>query len=228
MNLDPSHFDCFCKIYGKPPVQKPVGFAPSSYTHRPARSIPKKYWRGRLNRVDLRRICRDPTVDVLSAFSCTMAWGGQRHNHFRVAIKSHSLRQVLELLRAGLPRDVAFKLLNDLYRQKKLPGLGIAFFTKLIFFFSPSADGFILDQWTAKSAALLCTFPPIRLGGSGKYHFPATDTSGAEYLDFCKFVEHLTKQLNKRLKSWTNSQTEIALFGGKGTAWRKHVATHFQ
>jgi Putative 8-oxoguanine DNA glycosylase OGG-like protein len=222
MLLDQTHLEKFRTCFQAEPTQKPVGKNPFSYDNQI--DLPQKYRNKILNRKEIRKLCREHKVKPLTAFTCVMAWGGQWKKHYKNAIANKSLPKIIKLLRQGLPRKEAFDLLNNLYLSKKLPGLGIAFFTKLIYFFSPKQDGFILDQWTAKSAALLCDYTPIKLEKS--YGGPDKKTTGAEYENFCRFIEYLTKKRN-----WKSPDaTEIALFGKidrRKTDWRKYVEEHF-
>jgi Putative 8-oxoguanine DNA glycosylase OGG-like protein len=228
MLLDETHWNCFRQNFPNQPVQGEVGNCPSSYLKYKKLQLPSKYSKlenRALNRSEVRKICQDGSIDVLASFSCVMAWGGQRRDHYKKAIENKHLPEIIGLLIKGIPREAAFNFLNDLYLSKKLTGIGIAFFTKLIYFFGSKQNGFILDQWTSKSSALLCVSPPVRIGKTrqnGKtIYFPEKDTTGAEYEKFCCFIEHLADKLG-----WNADATEVALFG-KGTAWRKHIEKHF-
>lgn len=69
----------------------------------------------------------------------------------------------LNLLRTGgLSRCEAYRLFLG---TGAIPGIGPAFFTKLIYFFSPTPDFYILDQWTAKSVNLLTGNWVVKMSG---------------------------------------------------------------
>ena len=51
--------------------------------------------------------------------------------------------------------------------QNNLRGISPAYFTKLIFFCRPKNRGYILDQWTGKSANLIASLPIVELSRSG-------------------------------------------------------------
>ena len=42
-----------------------------------------------------------------------------------------------------------------MFTNTAIPGLGPAYFIKLIYFFKPETDVFIIDQWTGKAINLL-------------------------------------------------------------------------
>jgi hypothetical protein len=52
-------------------------------------------------------------------------------------------------------RREAYLLFSGLRAENNLPGIGPAYFTKLIFFVRPTLGGYIMDQWTARSINLL-------------------------------------------------------------------------
>lgn len=113
----------------------------------------------KLNRQAVRRFCTNPQTDVLFGYVCAMAWGGQgrelsgRRNVSAAWNASATLSQHLTALRIGnLSRKDAFNLFNGI---TAIPGLGPAFFTKLLYFFSPTPSFYVMDQWTAKSVNLL-------------------------------------------------------------------------
>ena len=104
--------------------------------------------------------------------------------------------------------------------------MGIAYFTKLIYFFSAEPHGYILDQWTARSTNLLCGKEKINLTW-GKYKnkgFAVVNDSNTvtDYSFFCDFVRELTSHCDHLTDP---GDTEAALFSkgrGKGR-WRNYV-----
>jgi hypothetical protein len=160
-----------------------------------------------LSREELREVCRDPAVDVLTAYLCIMAWGGQRRDHGRMAWSHRSRIQ-----RQG----AAF---NVFAAEDPIQGLAVAFFTKLIFFFRKPASGyFILDQWTGNSMNLLCGYEVVPLDPSWTV---SRRTTAAAYDKYCELIVELSKQL-----CVSPDQTEQLLLSEGGRApkpWRRHV-----
>jgi hypothetical protein len=117
-----------------------------------------------------------------------------------------------------------------------LPSMGPAYFTKIIFFADPKADGYILDQWTARSVHTLTSqskWPAVIIdygtkakAASDPRHLRVrvidrvTDT---DYEDFCLLVEDVGRQIGS-----TPHATEEMLFSAGGRnphPWRRHVMT---
>ena len=76
--------------------------------------------------------------------------------------------------------------LND-----SIPGLGPAYFTKILFFFSPEPNCYIMDQWTTKPVILLTNENVIRHTSQG----PTNYNNGVNYEFFCRFIDYLIEPL---------------------------------
>jgi hypothetical protein len=131
-------------------------------------------------------------------------------------------------------RRSAYSAFAALRIAGNLPSMGPAYFTKIIFFADPIADGYILDQWTARSVHTLtgqCTWPSVVVDhgtkakaiSDPKYlrvrvidHVNATD-----YEDFCLMVENL----GLRFKLTAHQMEELLFSSGgrKPHPWRDHV-----
>jgi hypothetical protein len=156
-----------------------------------------------------------------------MAWGGQgagiRIGHARDAwARRDAIAKRLHALRTGkLTRAAAYALFTDTNCVK---GLGSAYFTKLLFFFSPLKNNYIMDQWTAKSMILLTGKTDLlRMTGS----WPSRSNAGEDYTRFCEAIDCLAKKLDL-----PGDKTEELIFsiGGKGAKagiWRRHVRDHW-
>jgi hypothetical protein len=127
----------------------------------------------------------------------------------------------VERLRAGqVTREKAYESLRDLRQRGGMPGLGPAFYTKLIHFLMPSANGpgYIMDQWTARSMNLLAAPERVvRVNGKG---YVTDENTAHDYERFCLGIE----QVSRELKCPPN-EVEQRLFSegrGKG-AWRNYV-----
>ena len=74
------------------------------------------------------------------------------------------------MLEQNLCRVGAYKQFHRLVNEKKLTHMGPAYFTKLIYFLGSKQNGYIMDQWTARSMNLLrkCDKYKIRLYAGAK------------------------------------------------------------
>ena len=162
----------------------------------------------------LRKICRHPQVDVLHAYACVMAWGGQRGNNPGLVYNAKAnrvwLKDRLERVRAGGHTcNKAYDLLCD----RHVAGLGPAFLTKILYFFSPKEDKYIMDQWTARSVNLLTGQPIVHLDNS---NWVTRINTGKNYSTFCTAVDRLSDQLGV-----PGPEVEYRLYAS-GT-WREYV-----
>jgi len=194
--------DIFYSAHPKPPMPAgPVGAPPIVYLNLlPNTALHIASLGGlvsphnQIDRLTLRTICRDHRPTELAKFACIMAWGGQRLDHFNRAISAHNLPCLIAYLVASTnARGHDF----DYAKVAAIPGLGISFFTKILFFLRPLQDAYILDQWTAKSLALLAHPSPIPLSplAANGYLAASPHTTGAQYDSFCKGLEAMAGKL---------------------------------
>lgn len=100
-------------------------------------------------------------LDVLGICVCAAAWGGMRNDHARKFFKAANLwrETAEEIYRGDLTRSEAYAKLRNLQREGTLPGMGPAYYTKLIYFLMPRTPakpiGYIMDQWSGGSVNLL-------------------------------------------------------------------------
>jgi len=227
-------------VHPTPPTQPAVGFSPRGYLDILAEpEILAKLPHGvplaahilhpfplhaPLTRAQVRTICTDTRIDVLEAYAIAMAWGGQNRDHFRSSVIAPSLPKLLRQLRSGGNRLSDFDITQTAANHIK--GLGISFYTKLLYFFRPTPDAYILDQWTAKSARLL--FNPCQI--SLNYELPDPDTTPAQYEWFCAQLDNFAPILWPTIAPVTGEDAEVAIFDegyGHGE-WRKYVVAHFK
>ena len=178
-----------------------------------------------LNRADVRAICQDSDKLALVGYACAMAWGGQgsgpggsKSVATAWADRAKLADQLTRLRVGGLSRSRAYDLFCGAGEVK---GLGPSYFTKLLYFFSPALDFYIMDQWTAKSINLLTGVHVVRVYDSS----PTRENKGGNYQAFCEEVDHLAALLGQ-----TGDQIEQRLFsdGGRRRApWRAHVHAHY-
>ncbi len=183
----------------------------------------------RLTRQRLREICRNDGKNVLVGYLCTMAWGAQgggiriRHASDAWARRDAIAKKLLKIRSDRLSRNDAYNLFAG---TNKVRGLGPAYFTKLLFFFSPSKSNYIMDQWTAKSMILLTGRNFVQMS-RGRSAGPTRQNDGKNYTQFCEAIDCLATKLNL-----TGDKTEELIFsmggrGGKAGIWRRHVRDHW-
>lgn len=176
-------------------------------------------------RSDLRSYCRDEDNPVEACFLTIMAWGGMRTDHLRrVWSKREEWQATLKQLRntPSLSRRDAFRLLRRLRADGCLSGMRAAFFTKLIFFLRYEADGYIMDQWTAKSINLIEGRDVVPLDRSGLVPDRASEYN---YEDFCQCIEKIGVEINQ-----SPDKVEEMLMsrgGQKAEPWRTYVKMHY-
>ncbi len=221
-----------------PPPDVAVDFAPIpiSYLNRPTAAaagvtaaLAGGPFGAQLTRVALRAICLNRTVAPLEKYACIMAWGGQRFGNFDLSIGSRTLAPLIQnLLASANNRQIDFSATQA--AAALIPGLGISFYTKLLFFLRPVQDAYILDQWTAKSILLLQFPPVIRLmRRSAGYNQAHPGTTQAEYECFCKAVQGLRGSLWPVGLPTTGEQVEMAMFDKSRPDgfWRAFVRINF-
>ncbi len=156
-----------------------------------------------------------PSVE--SAFLATMAWGGMKRGHGRLIWQHRpAWAPICESLANGeFTPGAAYEAFRLKRADSQLPGMGPAYFTKLIFFATgahakATGNAFILDQWTARSVHCLTNqfdWPRVSLDYATKKRFARTldprsvrvtvsdRVSASDYQNYCGFVERLAKRL---------------------------------
>lgn len=180
-----------------------------------------------LNRAEVRAICTDPEKHVMFGYICSMAWGNQgvgaRLKSARRAWAGRKKTEgILMKIRAGgLTRSAAYELFCG---QGEVSGLGVSYFTKLIFFFMPNDDCYIMDQWTGKSINYLAGRSVVCMTKEA----PTRANTGANYADYCRLVDQLARKLAEIGQESRGEKVEQRLFskGGKGRTvgeWRRII-----
>lgn len=223
------HIDNFWGYFPNPPDQPAVGDSPQAYLEKLnelcglALVWPNTHPIGQLTRAQLRKLCRDPNIDVLIAYAAVMAWGGRGvdSRNYRLSLEENSrteLRAILTHLRTSTTdRQTDFDAMKR--AAGNIKGLGISFYTKLLFFFRGEPDAYILDQFTAKSAKLLFDPCLVILTTSG---YPCLCNTPGNYEQFCTAVEALAATRTPP-PHWTGEQVEQAMFDGRDGQWRKYM-----
>ena len=149
------------------------------------------------------------------------AWGGMKVGHGRnMWAAKDDLERDDDLTRTlgalpNLNRREAYTRFRTLRSANGLPGVGPAFFTKLIYFMG-QGDGYILDQWTGRSINLL--FGPLVHLSPVAGGWRVTDGNSAiHYERYCRCVERLAEMLTAN----DPSEVESALFAPG--PWRDYL-----
>ncbi len=176
------------------------------------------------------RFTRPTLVDFVAAernaeaqFLAVMSWGKMRHDQGRRAwkVKERWTPLIREIAGSGLSRVQAYALFRQARanRDTRLNGLGVAYFTKLLFFLRPVADAYIMDQWTGKSINLLFHGgDTVRFNAAGVVSDQNTER---DYDRFCERVEFLAKRLGVEP---AEAEKRIFSNGGRQVGhWRAYV-----
>lgn len=187
----------------------------------------------KLNRSHLFSLVADERVNTLSCVISILAWGGMNRKHGEKLFSTDFLwLETAEKIRKGeLDRKDAYREFELLKSKNKIPGMGPAYFTKLIFFLMPARSnrGYIMDQWTSASVNLLSDkkmvltymYKLINKKSKDKYYEIVLNTNTSDnYEKFCVFVELVANKLEIR-----PDQAEQMMFSkGRGEgAWRNYL-----
>ena len=184
---------------------------------------------GKSSRQDVARLVSDPAVDTIFVALAIMAWGRMRPSHAATFFdqRENWLGLVDDLRHEPTRRADAYRRFATLRKEKRLDGVGPAYFTKLIFFLTAmhgggERPGYIMDQWTARSANFLANENFITLGsrGPGGERQVADSNSPEVYERYCAFVEELAERLGV-----SPEEIELRMFAGgsRQNEWRKLV-----
>lgn len=154
-----------------------------------------------------------------------LSWGSMNRNHGIKLFKEIEWLNLVGEIRNKIicSREEAYNRFYLLRKEQKLPFMGPAYFTKLICFINPKLNGYIMDQWTAKSVNLICDEEIVRLTSAGFVDPINNDMNN--YKLFCEIIDDLANYLNLG-----GIDVEESLFsnGGKykGT-WRQFVIDNY-
>lgn len=169
-------------------------------------------------------------TNTLTCCVAVFAWGGMQRNHARAVLRTADkwIPIADEIRREKIGRKDAYSRFMEARKSKILPGMGPAFFTKLIYFFGEKAKsrGYIMDQWTARSANLLTGRQIVEMQIL-KNGMRVSDNNNSDvYDEFCNFIEVLGKELNE---SADKAEMRIFSVGGRGDKqgkWRAYLKDH--
>lgn len=174
-----------------------------------------------LDRNRLKAFFSDASNTDEVCFLACMAWGRMNRRHGAAAWEHREgfLPIIREMRNAKLTRGDAYR---QFYSLGTIPGMGPAYYTKLIYFSLPSNDGYIMDQWTGKSVSLLTNgrYPKVINGWISR------DKNSPEvYESFCNTIDSIGALLNK-----SGEEIEERMFssgGRKKGSWRQYLVTHW-
>jgi len=210
--------------YGRKPVSyiKELPFIASDYLQKlPSQGNQK------LDRSQVVQISRDYQIHPLVAYSCIMAWGGRDYGNFRRSLKDDNALKLTNLVKK-LQKSSNSREQDFAETQKaaaSISGLGISFYTKLLFFLRAKTDrAYILDQWTAKSACLLFPEVGIKLTPLG---LPDPNTAPSVYAAFCDKLEACAGSTGWGVAWKTGEDVEMTLFDAPRGPWRDCLRGYF-
>lgn len=192
----------------------------------------------RQDRVELREwLDSDNGANVRECCVNVLAWGAMNTKYGYSAFKTFDqwMPIIEDLCSVKIDVIEAYDRFLNLRSSMQLKGMGVAYYTKLLFFFSHTSDylksskqrGYILDQWTARSINLLCDREIINLNvpKSGGTQTVTDKNTASVYLQFCSLIEELSEKIGH-----TPSRTEELLFstGYNKGAWRRYVINNFK
>jgi hypothetical protein len=102
-----------------------------------------------------------------------------------------------------------------------VPGLGPSYWTKLLYFFSPNSNFYIMDKWTGQSVDLMTGNWVVRMAGKAT---SALNKCG-NYQAYCEEVDEIAYILGV-----TGAQAEEMLMskgGRRPWPWRAHVRANW-
>jgi hypothetical protein len=175
----------------------------------------------KLTRMDLLSSDFVNSLDDRELSCAILSWGGMNREHgSSLFTESEWLDLVREIRSSRIQnREDAYKKFFLLKKQNKLPGMGPAYYTKLVCFLNPKLNGYIMDQWTAKSVNLLCKKEIVKLTPNGFVDPLKNDV--IVYQTFCEVIDQLSIDLQM-----IGIDVEESMFssGGKRKGqWRKVV-----
>ena len=223
-------------FYSGPPQQGRIGGKPLSYidnelpdNHGPYTTsvefIPEGGKRA-LDRSEVREVSHNPRIHPLVIYACIMAWGGRNFSNYRLSLDGLGARKVIDLV-THLRVSKETRQKDFAYTQRaanEISGLGISFYTKLLFFLRKEPDAYIFDQWTAKSGTVLFPRAKINLTRSG---YPDPETSPETYEAFCLALESCTGPGGWGEAWKTGEEVERTIFDGQRGQWRSWLKNLF-
>lgn len=192
---------------------------------------------GQVSRADLRGMWGilgiQNGVCIEACVLSTLGWGGMNIKNARSAwLNRNNWIGICNQIRAGeLSGRAGYANFIQARLTGQMPGMGVAFFTKILFFACSQENAYILDQWTGCSVHVLTgqrDWPEVTRGAlnpiNGRRSATISDAVTADdYIHFCEFIDSLAGSLN--VSSHRVEEHMFSRGGGNNRAfpWRQHV-----
>lgn len=181
---------------------------------------------------EIKAMVADPKNSSLKLLFYILAWGGvinrarnpqllykrlKNDKNSRVAV----INTLNKIRNGNISNAEAFDLFQSLRKNDLLPGLGVSYFTKVLYFLRPGKHSFILDQFTAKAMNYLHSkdpqnYPDIPMDGD----MPSNKLTGQDYEKYIKGVEQVAKDVKKSIGQISPEEAEFLIFGAHGKKFR--------
>ena len=176
-------------------------------------------------RDELLNFCSDKSNSDMLTLLAILSWGGMNREHGKnLFTNTDPILDIVYKLRTShfKTRSEAYNYIQEKRKSKLLPGLGIGYFTKLICFLAPELNGYIMDQWVAKSINLIAEKNIVHIN---KSHWVTDENNSEAYESFCDEVDKIGAELNL---SGYKAEEKLFSIGGKNKgAWRKYVIENY-
>lgn len=176
-------------------------------------------------RDELLSYCSNKENSDLDCLLAILSWGGMHREHGRKLFEnSTTVLDITNKLRNNCfsNRKEAYAYIRNQRSKKLLPGLGIGYYTKLICFLAPNLNGYIMDQWLAKSINLITGSNKIKMNSKSW----VTDVNDeATYDSFCQEIEKIAILLGV---SGFKAEEKLFSIGGKTKGqWREYLINNY-
>jgi hypothetical protein len=199
-----------------------VGITPEIFASRldPCPEKVEDFWKKSLRRSDLKTICQNREIQVLSAYVAVMAWGGQGRGHPQTTWNQRfAIEKKLNKIKSQSPdREEAFSMFIG---EGRIRGLGPSYFTKLLYFFNKNPM-YIMDLWTSLSVNLLTGTQVVPVSS----HYIHSRVTPAQYSQFCEVVDEIARRTG-----YPPDQIEMRMFDGanpNSESWRNFVKSYYK
>jgi len=181
---------------------------------------------------EIKAMVSDPKNSSLKLLFYILAWGGVINRarnpqllYKRLKNDKNARVQVIKTLNkireGNISNAEAFDLFQSLRKNDLLPGLGVSYFTKVLYFLRPGKHSFILDQFTAKAMNYLHSkdpqnYPQIPMDND----MPSNKLTGMDYEKYIRGVEQVAKDVRKSMGKISPEEAEFLIFGAHGKKFR--------
>lgn len=198
----------------------------------------------RIRRDAVFKLARNHTINTKTVCVAILAWGGMRMSHRDMLFGEKTENWLIlaeEIRRGDHDRLSSYNAFCNLKKNNNLPGMGPAYFTKIIYFLMPRSKGkrpigYIMDQWVGSSINLLCKSrvvlmdsSPSTLGNKkGRIQKPSFTVSnkndGHSYDEFCTKIEALSNHFG--ISADKMDRSLLSKGGRVKERWRRYVIEH--